>query len=285
MFRYFFIGFTLLIAFIPIEVVYADTDISQLLQECKNHLQAKRLTSGRGGTAFDCYQDVLKKDANNAEALAGLEKMEALYVKWAKRALKRGQKEKAKRLVGSLRKVNPKSSALTELETQLEPAPQTSKEPEKSSKEPEKSDDKTAESEPSKEKTSSSDESDENKAAKSTESESPPPVKKPEPPKEIKIKDLGEIYELINTTDCLEWPSPEIKEKSGKNSWESFYPKKDDIGLLVAEMKHCHFDHNVYLLKLEEQYYVPISSAGVKILEKQPEATEESEKTTEEKSS
>ena len=287
MFRHFFIGFTLFIAFIPVEVVYADTDIAQLLLECERHFQANRLTTGRSGTAFDCYHEVLKKDADNAEALAGLGKIETRYAGWAKRALERGKKDKAKRFLDSLRKVNPKSSALAELEAKLEPAPKTSKEPEKVSKESEKSAHKAAESSPSKDADKMSDETEEVKPAESSESEPPPPVKEPEPPKEVQITDLGEIYELINRTDCLEWPNPKIKEKSGKNSWESFYPKKDAIGLLVAEMEHCHFDKPVYLLKFEEQYYVPISSVGAKIIEKQPEKVEVEEETKkfEEKSS
>ena len=37
-------------------------ECSQLLKVCEKHLQANRLTSGKGGTALPCYKKVLKKD-------------------------------------------------------------------------------------------------------------------------------------------------------------------------------------------------------------------------------
>jgi len=88
--------------------------------DCQRHLQANRLTTGSGGTAFACYNEVLKSNPNNADALAGLKKIEDRYVKWAKRALRRGQKNKVKRYLDSLRLVNPNSPALAELEAQLQ---------------------------------------------------------------------------------------------------------------------------------------------------------------------
>ena len=93
--------------------------ISKVLRECQRHLQAKRLTTGKGGTAFACYNKILKSDPNNANALAGLKKIEDRYVKWAKKALRRGQKNKAKRYLDSLRLGNPNSLALAKLEAQL----------------------------------------------------------------------------------------------------------------------------------------------------------------------
>ncbi|OAD21152.1 peptidase C14 caspase catalytic subunit p20 [Candidatus Thiomargarita nelsonii] len=94
-------------------------DVSQQLRECKKHFQANRLTTGKGGTAFVCYRDVLTKDPNNVEAKAGLKEIEDRYVAWINRALKRGQRYKAKRYLPRLCKVNPKSPNLTEIKAQL----------------------------------------------------------------------------------------------------------------------------------------------------------------------
>ena len=94
-------------------------ELAQKLRECDKHFQANRLTSGKGGTALACYKAVLKKAPKNAQALKGLKNIEERYVKWAERALKKGQSNKAKRYLASLRKVNPESSNLATLETRL----------------------------------------------------------------------------------------------------------------------------------------------------------------------
>lgn len=82
-------------------------NVSQQLRECERHFQANRLTSGAGGSAFDCYKKVLAKNSKNAKALAGLKKIEKRYLKWIKRALDRGQNNKAQQYLASLRRVNP----------------------------------------------------------------------------------------------------------------------------------------------------------------------------------
>jgi formylglycine-generating enzyme required for sulfatase activity len=99
------------------------SDISQLLRTCQQHFNANRLTTGRGGTALDCYSEVLKKDRNNAEALRGLDKIEATYVAWIERALSRGEKKRAERYMASLRLVNPDSLKLRDFEDQMQTPP------------------------------------------------------------------------------------------------------------------------------------------------------------------
>jgi formylglycine-generating enzyme required for sulfatase activity len=99
------------------------SDISQLLRTCQEHFDAYRLTTGVGGTALDCYSDVLKKDRNNMEALRGLKKIEATYVAWIERALSRGQKKRAERYMAGLRLVNPESPKLRDFEDQMQTPP------------------------------------------------------------------------------------------------------------------------------------------------------------------
>jgi formylglycine-generating enzyme required for sulfatase activity/uncharacterized caspase-like protein len=94
-------------------------NVAPLLRVCEAHFNANRLTSGRGGNALACYEDVLKKDPTNALALAGLAKIEARYVEWAERALRQKKLDKAKRYLASLRKVNPESPQLAALEQRI----------------------------------------------------------------------------------------------------------------------------------------------------------------------
>jgi uncharacterized caspase-like protein len=69
------------------------SNVSQLLRECEKHFQANRLTSGKGGTALACYKEVLEIDKD--KGLEGLKKIEDRYIQWIKRALDRGQEDKA----------------------------------------------------------------------------------------------------------------------------------------------------------------------------------------------
>jgi len=234
-------------------------DVSKLLRECNQHLKANRLTSGDGGTALECYQEVLKMEPTNVKALAGLEKIEARYVKWAKRALEKGQKDKAKRYLASLRVVNPESPSLAEFDAKLQPPSSVASKPSSEAVVTESPADKSVASSKPTESTVSQPSTDESATPSSTTEEPPPP------PKKAQITDVGQIYELINTTECLTWPSDDMKEKGGKNGWDKFYPKKGDLGMIVKEMKHCHLDDNVYIVEME-QYYVPISSTGAQII-------------------
>jgi tetratricopeptide (TPR) repeat protein len=240
MHRYFFFSLVFSMALIPIHTTSSPLpDVSQQLRECEKHLQANRLTIGRSGTALACYQEVLEKYPTNAEALAGLENIEARYATWAKRALDRGQKNKAKGYLDSLRNVNPDSPTLAELEARLQTAANTSTFP-------------PVTSAPSSEAILQ---------------------------RKAQIVDVGQIYELINTTNCLTWARPDMKKKGGKNGWGSFYPKKGDTGIIVAEIQHCRagntdFNNSIYILKVG-QYYVPISSTGALLVSSENSATNE----------
>jgi len=92
---------------------------TSLLQKCQAHLNADHLTTGGNGNALDCYKNVLKKYPSNVKALAGLEKIEARYVTWIESFLERELRNKAEQYLEKLRKVNPQSPKLVELEIQL----------------------------------------------------------------------------------------------------------------------------------------------------------------------
>ncbi len=290
MFRFSFVLFILVA--MPAYTVSAP-NVSELLRECHQHFKANHLTSNGEGTALECYQEVLKIEPTNAKALAGLEKIEARYVKWAKQALENGQKDKAKRYLASLHIVNPQSLSFAEFDGQLQPASSVASKPSNDLVVSEPSTESVTPSQADKSVTSSK--PTESIASQPTSAESTPPAQtgepvasqlaidesatpssineEPPPPRKAQITDVGQIYELINTTDCLKWPFPEMKEKGGKNGWGEFYPKKGDTGMIVKEMQHCHLEDNVYIVEIE-QYYVPISNVGVKIMDEKPVSTD-----------
>jgi hypothetical protein len=98
------------------------SEVSKLLEECQRHYKANRLTTGKQGTALQCYLTVLSKSPNNAKALKGLKTMERRYQTWAETALKRGQFSKVRTYLSSMQKVNPKSAALARLKQRLKVA-------------------------------------------------------------------------------------------------------------------------------------------------------------------
>ena len=96
-----------------------DSEIANLLQECHQHYEAKRLTTGKPGTALNCYQTVLKQEPNNQEALKGLKKLEYTYQAWAKYALRQNQLDHTAIYLAGLKKVAPDSPVLAQLQLRL----------------------------------------------------------------------------------------------------------------------------------------------------------------------
>jgi formylglycine-generating enzyme required for sulfatase activity len=96
----------------------APSKVAQLLRVCQTHFENGRL-SGGSGTAWGCYQEVLKKDQTNAKALAGLKKIEKRYVDLVRGALKKKRVDSAEHYLASLRSVSPGSAQLPRLETSL----------------------------------------------------------------------------------------------------------------------------------------------------------------------
>jgi len=94
-------------------------EVSILLEECESHYEANRLTTGKQGTALECYNTVLSQSPDNAIALQGLRNIESRYEIWAENALKRGQFDKVRIYISSMQKVNPNSAALARLRQSL----------------------------------------------------------------------------------------------------------------------------------------------------------------------
>ncbi len=95
------------------------SEVSALLAQCKKYLRAKRLTSGKGGTALECYREVLRQSPENPEAQAGLKKIEKQYVLWTNKALRDKRVKNARQYLGGLLKVNPRSPDLPKLRQRL----------------------------------------------------------------------------------------------------------------------------------------------------------------------
>jgi len=93
--------------------------VANRLRECAAHLQANRLTSGKGGNAADCYGAVLRREPGNAEAQAGMERIADRYADLAAEAVRRGDSKAAKRSLDKLERLNRNDPRLAELRDQL----------------------------------------------------------------------------------------------------------------------------------------------------------------------
>jgi hypothetical protein len=93
--------------------------VAELLRECKKRYDDKRLTTGEGGTALACYQEVLTKSPNNPEAKDGLKQLETTYQALVEQALKRRNSNDALTSLQQLEKVNPNSAELPKLKQRL----------------------------------------------------------------------------------------------------------------------------------------------------------------------
>ncbi|MDS4029407.1 MAG: protein kinase [Candidatus Contendobacter sp.] len=93
--------------------------IAVRLRECAAHLQANRLTSGKGGNAADCYGDVLQRDPGNAEARAGMERIADHYADLAAEAVRRGDVKAARSSLDRLERLNRSDHRLAGLREQL----------------------------------------------------------------------------------------------------------------------------------------------------------------------
>lgn len=90
----------------------------------------------------------------------------------------------------------------------------------------------------------------------------------------VKIWDHGGVYNTINTTKLLKWPSKEIKAKSGVNAWGAYSPTSGDTGTVVHIFYHKgNKPKGIYLIKVRENY-VPIACNRITDLDK-PTAIEQ----------
>ena len=90
--------------------------IEALLEACEDHFEANRLLTGVGGTAVQCWTEVLALDPSNRQAIDGLNRVFARYLQWARSALSRGRMAKARGYVEKLERLNPEAPEIAELE-------------------------------------------------------------------------------------------------------------------------------------------------------------------------
>jgi len=81
----------------------------------------------------------------------------------------------------------------------------------------------------------------------------------------VKITNAGSIYSTLPES-CLDWPSDDIYNKSRSSEWKKhdYYPENGDRGVIIGTFEHCN-GYDIYIIKVDDKYYVPIGKKGVYI--------------------
>lgn len=78
----------------------------------------------------------------------------------------------------------------------------------------------------------------------------PGPPGRPQVGERWRIRDAGDVYPSINTTDCLAWPSPDAKLRGGESYWGGWDPKSGDVGVVLGVARHCSQEVDVVFLEI-----------------------------------
>jgi hypothetical protein len=79
----------------------------------------------------------------------------------------------------------------------------------------------------------------------------------------VTVTSSGQMFDLINSTDCLVWPNEEMKALGGQSGWGTWRPHDGDTGVALARTKHCFQDVNVIFVKIGT-LYVPMGETGIR---------------------
>jgi len=90
----------------------------------------------------------------------------------------------------------------------------------------------------------------------------------------VRISDGGQIYDALNTTECVKWPSPAVKKKAGRDGWAGFNPGSGVAGKVLAALAHCDGQTQVVLVEVGA-YVVPVTSKGVEAADAGDQAMDE----------
>ena len=107
----------------PVPTVEED-EVTHLLAAAEADLKARRLTSPVGHNAWDKYQEALKLDSGNPEALRGMERVIEGYIDLFSAAVEQEQFEQADTYLSRIRDLHPDSPTLLDGKKRLEEARQ-----------------------------------------------------------------------------------------------------------------------------------------------------------------
>jgi hypothetical protein len=83
------------------------------------------------------------------------------------------------------------------------------------------------------------------------------------PGAEVVIKDYFRLYPMLYDSDCIQFPSEEIKIKSNPETWPEGTFRNGQAVKVVSSSPHCRRgDETVYIIE-SQGHYAPISEKGI----------------------
>jgi len=86
-----------------------------------------------------------------------------------------------------------------------------------------------------------------------------------------RIVDKTQCMSTINTINSYEWKDLDVKLKAGKSEWlkTNFYPTNKMVGEIVDSFRNQVMAFDIYILKIDDKYYVPMSESGIEFISKE----------------
>lgn len=98
----------------------------------------------------------------------------------------------------------------------------------------------------------------------------PPPAPVATAGATVRIVAAGKMFDLINTTDCLTWPSPTVKALGGSSGWGAWKPQNGDLGAAIGKTKHCNQKATTVVFVKIGSRYVAIDEKGIEYVSGSP---------------
>ena len=87
----------------------------------------------------------------------------------------------------------------------------------------------------------------------------------------VEITDRGECLATLYTFPQIPWPEPFLKQVACREEWSksNFYPHNGlvaEIPYVIKKNMSLKIDIDIYILKINEKYYVPMTIKGIKFI-------------------
>jgi hypothetical protein len=82
----------------------------------------------------------------------------------------------------------------------------------------------------------------------------------------VQIVDASLVHTDLDQSDCITWPSDDVKSRGGSSAWSGYSPSSGETGVVLWTSPHCSNGSEILILEMDTGYIVPIESSGASVL-------------------